>query len=1419
MEFNEKKQIKTIKKVYPQIYSYKLTDERMHDHDGWQKIGYTERLDVDERIHEQVQTAAIRLNYQKLWSSSSIFISDHTKFFTDKDLHKYYVKNSVVRSQKQEDGGFGEEWFYFNGTPEKSKELFDEFARRDFTRQRVGKITYSLRKEQENAVSRTLAYAAENQTIDFEKPNEKAKFLWNAKPRFGKTLSSYDFAKRFNAKNVLIVTNRPAIANSWYDDFKKFIDGYYFISTTDSLKLQPSLSRDEFLSRANPSDDDRQITFLSLQDLKGGKIFGGGYDKLKWVADLKWDLLIIDEAHEGIDTEKTEEAFRKIKRRFTLHLSGTPFKAIADGYFTSEQIYNWTYIDEQKAKKSELANGDDAGDHVNLPDMRLFTYKMSDMIESRLDEGIEIDDENIDYAFELNDMFSTDQNGKFIHEREILTFLDQLALNEKYPFSTPEMRDELKHTFWLVGNRVASAKAMERLLRNHPVFSKYKIVLAAGDGKPSSDGNTSEEEMQNIAANEKAYDRVKRAIQENDRTITLSVGQLTTGVTIEEWSAVLMLSDIKSESLYMQAIFRSQNPYKYTDGLGDTYRKKSAYVFDFSPNRVLKVYDKFANSLLAKAAQGEITEKEREANVAELLNYFPVLAEDKDGEMVELNAEQVLTFPKAIIAKEVVNRGFVTNLLFVNINNVFNIPSEIISALNKASSTNDTGKQVKNEDVEHNPNRQAERNHRISVNKDKILGNKVYGSKMQEIVATAVEQESEDKIIDRIVEEYIEETQEPFAVYKAIYSPSNAEFEELQNRHFEKVKEIAEEYVDKDLTIAKTRDEFVERLSDLIEKDLPNDTVVHKEEENYKEEELSEMDQIRKKLRTFTRAIPSFVMASKDPSSITLDNIENTVSDEDFETLFTENDNAPFTKDDFRMIRGPWTNPETGEKFEGFFDRYVFNAAIREFEEKRKEVADYLLPGAKEDIFSYIRPLKTNQIFTPRRIVNQMLDLLEEENPGIFDNPDATFADLYVKSGLYLTEIAKRLNRGLEDTIPDRNERIKHIFEKQLYGFAPTKIIYDIAHKYIYGLYSDIDDNNFKQLDLTSNFKKGETLGMKFTAVVGNPPYQENIPGRGEQPPIYNFFLDSSYKIADIVCMIHPARFLFNAGKTPIEWNKKMLDDEHLRVVFYEQKSNKIFSNTDIKGGVAITIHDNNKDYGKIGTFIHIDELRQIKDKVSTNRVNNFSKLIYSNTSYKYASSFFDENPSFETRVSGGSSRYLSSSVFEKFPEVFFEKKPDDSNSYASILGLKNLKREFRYFAEHYLNPPDNFKKFKVLVPASNGSGAIGEVLSTPLIGQPLIGHTETFISIGCFDTEEEANNCLKYIKTKFARVMLGIKKITQGNKRAEVWSEIPLQDFSNSSDIDWSKSISYIDGQLNRKYNLSKDEINYIEEKVQVME
>lgn len=1409
---DDKKIIKTTKRIYPQIYSYILPD--IPANKGWQKVGYTERKDVDSRILEQTKTAAVKLRYEKLWSASSFSNATH-EFFKDKDLHKYYVKNGIEKSKKQDDGGLGEEWFYFNGTPEKSKELFDDYANGNLFSRSSEKSPYKLRKEQERAVSQTLAYAESHQTTDFSSPNKEAEFLWNAKPRFGKTLSSYDFAKKFNAKNVLIVTNRPAIANSWFDDFEKFIDGYYFISTADSLKERETLSRYEFLNKAHSSSEDRQITFLSLQDLKGGKAFGGSHNKLKWVADLKWDLLIIDEAHEGVDTDRTSEAFGKIKRRFTLHLSGTPFKAIADGHFKDNQIFNWTYIDEQKAKQEELKNLDDSGDHVNLPDMRLFTYKISDMISDRLEKGMEMDDENIDFAFELNEMFATDASGKFVHENDISTFLNQLTSNEKYPFSTPELRDQLKHTFWLVGNRVASAKAMEKMLRHHPVFSEYKIVLAAGNGRSQSDSNSSEDEMKDTAANEKALSRVKKAIKENDRTITLSVGQLTTGVTVKEWSAVLMLSDIKSESLYMQAIFRSQNPYEFIDNNGNLCRKKSAYVFDFSPNRVLKVYDKFANSLLADVARGEATEKIREQNVAELLNYFPVLAEDESGKMIELDAEQVLTFPKAIVAKEVVNRGFVTNLLFVNINNVFNIPSEVIAALNKAPSTSDTDKQTKGEEVQHDPDRKKNRDHRISVNKDKLLGNKVYTSRMQDIVLSAVDSDMEaDEIVEKITADCMPEISEVLGKYKDFYSPSKTELDNIKNGLREKVKEAAEEFVSGDIADRMAQDKLADSLANIIEKDLPNDTVIREEEDNYEKEEKSEMDQIRRKLRTFTRAIPSFIMAaSKDVDEITLDNIEDTVSDKDFEELFTEKDSEPFTKDDFRKIRGPWTNPETGETFEGFFDRYTFNAAIREFEEKRQEIADYLSPGAKEDIFSYIRPLKTNQIFTPRGVVNKMLDLLEENNPGIFEDPNATFADLYVKSGLYLTEIAKRLNRGLESKIPDKSERVKHILEKQLYGFAPTNIIYNIARKYIYGTFSDIDNNNLKQLDLTDAFKKGETLNMKFTAVVGNPPYQDETLGdnKGFAPPIYDKFIDASYRLSDKALLIHPARFLFNAGSTPKDWNQKMLNDEHLKVLYFEQDSSKVFSNTDIKGGIAITYHDNNESFGAIKIFTSFVELQTIMQKASPSEHNSLMNIIYIQNKFDL-DKLYSAHPEYRSVIgSDGKDKRFRNNIFDKVN--LFTNKPSNDDD-IKVIGIQNNKRTWKYFPKAFMDlDHENLEKWKVLLPRANGSGAIGEVLSTPLIG-----YTQSFIGIGAFGAKNEAEAALKYVKSKFCRTMLGILKITQDNNR-DTWRLVPVQDFTNNSDIDWSKSIEEIDKQLYRKYNLSDKEIAFIEEKVRPME
>ena len=601
--------------------------------------------------------------------------------------------------------------------------------------------------------------------------------------------------------------------------------------------------------------------------------------------------------------------------------------------------------------------------------------------------------------------------------------------------------------------------------------------------------------------------------------------------------------------------------------------------------------------------------------------------------------------------------------------------------------------------------------------------------------------------------------------------------------------------------------ELANKLSELIEEDLPNDTVVRKEEEVYQEEEMNEMDQIRKKLRTFTRAIPSFVMASKNPDSITLDNIEETVSDEDFQTLFTENDSTPFTKDDFRMIRGPWTNPETGEKFEGFFDRYTFNAAIREFEEKRKEVADYLLPGAKEDIFSYIRPLKTNQIFTPRRIVNQMLDTLEENVPGIFDNPDATFADFYVKSGLYLTEIAKRLNRGLEDIIPDRTERIRHIFEKQLYGFAPTKIIYDIAHKYIYGLYSDIDDNNFKQLDLTDKFKKGEILDMRFTAVIGNPPYQETKGGT-KNIDIWPAFVFSSVKMAENVCLIHPGRWLI--PKKQMKPTHDEILKSGLYTFNYYSNSTDIFPNVGIDGGVTITLFK--KDYdGDIKYFNSGVDSGIFRDGEM------FFSNQYEEEAYKKIHDAIQGKETMLDRIIGNIGS-LGGSEFGYHKHTQIDQLKDSSAGMKNPVSIwansgfgKGTRFSWHYIEKDILEgyPKELFETRKVMIDKkghSLGSGSGNIINNIPqIVDKNTTASGDVLFVIPENDTDEDLKQIKSLFISKTARFLMSI---TQKDLYARGFENIP--DYTLFKQM--LKGQQFTDKFFYETFNFSQELIDHIE-------
>lgn len=353
---------------------------------------------------------------------------------------------------------------------------------------------------------------------------------------------------------------------------------------------------------------------------------------------------------------------------------------------------------------------------------------------------------------------------------------------------------------------------------------------------------------------------------------------------------------------------------------------------------------------------------------------------------------------------------------------------------------------------------------------------------------------------------------------------------------------------------------------------------------------------------------------------------------------------------------------------------------------------------------------------------------------------------------------------------------------------------------------------------------------MKWDFAIGNPPYQEESNLQQElaadnkrnfAPPVYNVFLDEAYKVAETVEMIHPARFLFNAGSTPKNWNEKMLNDDHLKVSYYEPDSDKVFPglSTPIKGGIAITYRDRKTVCGAIKAFTQYPELNTILQKVlKSDGFEGLSNIVYPRTSYRLTSKMHDENPWAIKRLSDGHAHDMSSNIITLLPEIFLDKLPKKSTEYATILGRENNKRVYKYIKQEYINNVDNFLFYKVLIPQATGSGIFGETFSSPFVEGPRTGSTETFISIGKFEKASEAESLRKYICTKFARAMLGILKVTQnGNK--PVWKYIPLQDFTSSSDINWNTSIANIDKQLYKKYDLSQEEIDFIETHVKEME
>ncbi|MBR2142656.1 DEAD/DEAH box helicase family protein [Anaerovibrio sp.] len=1098
--------IKSTKPVVPMIYAY--TTPGISYHDGYIKIGYTEQ-DVDVRIKQQTHTAGIK--YNKEWQGTAIFDDGSGDRFKDTDFHAYMRSKGVKQPMDLGNDAFAaddkNEWFYIEPNP--SRTMFYEFKSNRGIVAELGAVPYTLRDEQAEAVKLTKEYFIKNEKY-------KPEFLWNAKPRFGKTLAAYDLCKALNAKNILIVTNRPAIANSWYSDYKKFFgpeSGYYFVSTVDGIKDKEGVYSREKLLEADVFGEDEYkgcIEFVSLQDLKGSIYFGGQYDKLGHLykgdnntkAGVFWDVLIVDEAHEGVDTYKTDVAFDNIARKYTLHLSGTPFKALANDKFNSDAIYNWTYADEQAKKKSWDNSSEIENPYINLPKLNLYTYQMSEIVRDELVQGVEIQGETVEYAFDLNEFFRV-ENGRFVHNSSVDKFLDALTLQTKFPFSTDELRNELKHTFWLL-DRVESARLMAKKLHEHPVFKDYEIVLAAGDGRIDDDDE-----------NEKSFDKVVKAISEYDKTITLSVGQLTTGITIPEWTGVLMLSNVKSPALYMQAAFRAQNPCLFHEG-AEYKRKKNAYVFDFDPARTLIIFEEFANDLSPHTASGKGSVEDRKENIMELLNFFPVIGEDEEGELIKLDAEKVLSIPRKIKSAEVVRRGFMSNFLFQNISNVFSAPKDLLEIIEKFEPVDEPknrgtiSEEVK-KDLSLNDDGEVELSNEYVIGKAAdLFGEKQYDVKkeIQDVISYVPQKESTSVLKESIknivkenivkdvvktvaenygseirasdkrqieaklnneVERMVETAVTHYTIQKNIVEQKRVEAMQKRHETGKTTDEIEEEFIKKNQEEKdKLEAEIKQKISDFSNNSM-NDSV-RTVETNIKNREKNTIEAgIRDHLRGFSRTIPSFLMAYGD-DTVTLATFDNKVPDK----VFMEVTSISLAQ--FRFLRdgGTYTDSETGEEkeFKGqLFDSVVFDDSVKEFLALKKKLANYFDEKSIEDIFDYIPPQKTNQIFTPKNVVKHMVDMLEEENPGCFDDKDKTFIDLYMKSGLYITEIVKRLYQSekMKKQFPDDKERLKHIFAKQVYGLAPTEIIYKIATSYILG-FADNTEN------LKHNFVKEDAL-------------------------------------------------------------------------------------------------------------------------------------------------------------------------------------------------------------------------------------------------------------------------------------------------------------------------------------------------------
>lgn len=1215
-----------------------------------------------------------------------------------------------------------------------------------------------FRKEQQAAIDNTVVHFETGQ-----------KMLWNAKMRFGKTLCALDLIRRQNYKRTLILTHRPAVRSGWFEDYHKIDFVNYLYGSKEGVVTNPCntyVDKDgkpecdqkgkDFatLEKELSEHETHYIYFASMQDLRGSKsVSDKGIDKNDEVFKTDWDLIILDEAHEGTETPLGQNVINELCENHTpklLYLSGTPFNILY--HFSDEkgEIYTWDYVMEQEAKERwQDEHPGEPNPYEGLAKLNIYTYNLGEVFERN--DYVRSDDDYFNFAEffrvwkgnEKEDgapMPLESLKGEFVHEEDVWKFLSLLcdpASDSMYPFTTEEFCNSLNHTLWMLPG-VDAAKALNNLINRHPLHTEHNFTVINVAGEGSKIEGLDEDDAKKIEKlGNDMLAKVKAVIKEQPRTITLSCGRLTTGVSVPEWTGVFMLrggADVDAGN-YMQTIFRGQTPYK------NGAIKSNCYAFDFSPDRTLTVVYDYVKKQPSKKGG---TKGER---VASLLRFCPVIAMEGGNEDA-LDAVNLMDRVHEAYKLHYQRHGLKGSKYTKN----WNIKGfELFEQIGKLFNKEKVG---------------VTRDGKIDLSQSGLThengGKKGKGKKKTPATPKPKKKKDEESRKDKaqnVANQIL--TRLPLMLFGAVTDASHLSFKELMD----------DNVIDPESWSIFMPEGFTKQMFAQAAEYLEEEGIIVIADSIIKNAQKADSMPVEKRLKEIASMLHVFHFP-------------------DHETVLT-----------------PWrvVNMHMGDTLGGynFFDEAYRNSIlVPRWVEAKDGVSDKVYKTDETQILeinskSGVYPLYL--AYTLWRVkCEKKHPITESEQLAIWDEVLSNHIFVLCQTSM-AKKITERVLRGYRDSV------VTHCM------VYPNLV--DILRAPDNAKNRKKKENLIKDLKKTSywNINNGKKQ-MKFSAVVSNPPYQTGV----NKEPLYHHFIELGRQLGDLGSIIHPARFLFNAGKTPKKWNEKMLRDEHYKVVNYWSKGTDVFDSVIIKGGVAVTMWNQDVNYGAIGTFITEQDLGEINRLVWNIATESFSTLVYSRDLYQFVAKFYEDYPELDNRQSEGHRFDVGTTVFNLFPEVFVEDKPAD-DGYAFVVGRENEQRVGKWINKDYLKLPNNFESYKVFMTVVNGSGVFGEPLSDPFVAEPCFAHNTTFLSVGKFGNPEEAEACLKYMKTKFVRCMLGIYKKTHHTTR-KAWKAVPLQDFTTNSDIDWTQPIENIDQQLYAKYGLH-DYIEFIENTVRPMD